>query len=137
MVALVVGGGTVVLGGGGVAAIALSRPDLLDSAKEQVGLGPEPLPEAPALVADSPAAQRDLQGIQSSLDAQRSSLRDACGLKKGFSVEVTVVVDGAGQVLGAEAGKSKAAQCVADALRGTTVSRAGSDTVSVTYPMRW
>ena len=79
---------------------------------------------------------RDLAAIRSSLDRQRGPLRKACKPKKGAHVELKVVVDGTGKVLGVKA-KGKLGKCVAAELTGGQLSRTGDSTVQVTYPLMW
>jgi hypothetical protein len=137
---VVLGGSVVVLGGGGVGLLAFFAPDLVE---EYTGLNLEdekdrvpPLPDAPELVADTKANERDLHVLRSSLEQYQSRVRKACKAKRGEKAAVTVVVDGSGTVLGATSTKRFRA-CAAKALTGRTLERAESRTVQLTYNFVW
>ena len=85
---------------------------------------------------DSKANEQDLLAVRGSLDRRRGALRKVCKPKAGTSLRVTVVVDGAGEILGATA-DGKLGACVAEQLQHKTVKRTVDRTVQVTYPLTW
>ncbi len=130
--------GLVVLGGGGIAVVAMMKPGLVDDALKLAGVseGAVEVPDAPELVPNSKAAERDLDAIRSSLEDKRAPLKKACKPKAGAALEITLVLDGAGTVLGATAG-GELGECVARTLTGQTLKRAQDSTVKVTLPLVW
>jgi len=137
--AVIMGGGIVVIGGGSFAAIAWLQPDLVSGVtggKDDPKPTPKPVLDAPELLPDSKSNERDLAAIRGSLDRQRGPIRKACKPKKGASVQLKVVVDGPGTVVGVTA-KGKLGKCVSEQLTGATLSRTGDRTVQVTYPLMW
>ena len=137
-VALVLGGLVVVLGGGGVGLLAVFAPDLVQeyTGLELGGSGGSDLPDAPELVPDTKANQRDLHVLRSSLESQKGRVKKACKAKPGETAAATVVVDGEGTVLGAR-GTDRFAACLAKALTGRTLERTESRTVRLTYDYLW
>jgi len=137
---VVVGGGVVLLGGGSVALLAWAKPDLFDGVpffdSDKPSTDPQPLPDAPELVPDSKASERDLHVVRKSLEDHKRSVKKACGAKGGDKAAVTVVVDGSGAILGAE-GKGELGTCAASALTGKSLERTEDRTVRVSYSFVW
>ncbi len=136
---VVVGGGAVLLAGSGFGILAYLQPALVE---EYTGLdlpgsdGPAALPDAPELVADTKANERDLHVVRASLEQYRSKVRKVCKAERGETAAVTVVVDGSGTVLGATS-TQRFGSCAAKVLTGRTLERVASRTVRVTYDFVW
>jgi len=135
---VLIGGG--LAAGGGLALLMWAKPELVETARELVSgkkaRGASRLPDAPLLVPDSKASERDLHVVRKSLEKQKRGIKKACAVGGGAQVEVTFVVDGSGEVLGAR-GKGAQGSCVADALVGRTLERNADRTVRVSYAFVW
>ena len=137
-VAVVIGGLVVVLGGGGVGLLAVFAPDLVQeyTGLDMGGGGGSDIPDAPELVPDTEANQRDLHVLRSSLESLKGRVKKACKAKPGETTAATVVVDGQGTVLGAR-GTGRFEACMGKALTGRTLERTESRTVRLTYDFLW
>ena len=101
-----------------------------------MGAGGSDLPDAPELVPDTEANQRDLHVLRSSLESLKGRVKKVCKAKPGDTTAATVVVDGQGTVLGAR-GTGRFDTCMGKALTGRTLERTESRTVRLTYDFLW
>ena len=134
-----VGGGLVLAAGGVVALLMWLQPGWFGDdpgSTDGTEVVAEAMPDAPVLVPDSKANERDLHVVRKSLDSHKRTLKKACGVSGGQQAEITFAVDGTGTVLGAE-GDGQLALCVAEALVGMHLERTENRTVKLTYAFVW
>ncbi len=146
MVVVVLGGGVALLGGGGIALWAYLNPDTVASitgnetpGKDTPGKGGSEaveMPDAPELVPDSKANERDLHVVRKSLEKLKGVVRKACKAEGDDKVELILAVDGTGKVLAVQ-GDGPHGTCAAKALTGKTLDRAEKRTVRVSYSYVW
>ncbi len=146
VVVVVLGGGVALLGGGDIALWAYLNPDTVASitgnetpGKDTPGKGGSEaveMPDAPELVPDSKANERDLHVVRKSLEKLKGVVRKACKAEGDDKVELILAVDGTGKVLAVQ-GDGPHGTCAAKALTGKTLDRAEKRTVRVSYSYVW